>query len=287
MKKVGIEVETQAKRNARAGLGSEISFDGVQLVDRPWFPYLCTEAEHWRWETRDAGHFNFWVALAGTGYLSCEGQMYPIRPGSFFVFSPQQEITAAHYSGPRITRFSAHFLPLQNGKTVQSIVGFPRLGGRIRSLSLLQRKIDVIMRVAMRRDEEELLSEKVYQLIEQICLEGALREDAALDERVARAIQIFRENPASVVSMTRLASSLGISRSHFDRLFSKQVGVAPQKFLLNCKMIAAKRLLESSSLRVGEIGEMLGYSDIYFFSRQFKEQCGSSPQNYRSALVSV
>ena len=266
-------------------LRPDSAFDAIQLVDRPWFPYLCTETEHWRWETKDATHYNFWVALAGEGYLSCDGQMYPLQPGSFFVFSPQQEIFAAHYSGPRITRFSAHFLPLSEGEIIDSIPGFPALGGQIRSLTLLQRQIDVIMRTAMSRDQDEELARQVYQLIQQFCVQGKATADTALDSRVANAIRIFRENPAAVDSMTAFASSLGISRSHFDRKFTSEVGEPPQKFLLNCKMIHARRLLESSNLRVGEIAEALGYKDIYFFSRQFKACCGSSPQHYRKSLL--
>ncbi len=85
--------------------------------------------------------------------------------------------------------------------------------------------------------------------------------------------------------MDGFARSLGISRSHFDRAFSHLVGKPPKQFLLNCKMIHARRLLESSSLRVGEIAEALGYRDIYFFSRQFKACCGLSPVNYRKSLL--
>lgn len=264
---------------------SAAGFDGVKLVDRPWFPYLCTEVEHWRWETRDQPHYNFWVAIAGEGYLSCDGQMYPVEPGSFFVFSPGQEISAAHYSGPRITRFSAHFLPTLGGEVVDAVDCFPVLGGKIESLSLLQQQIDVVMRTAIRRHDDAKLTELIHQLIVQACGQTEIDAGASLDPRVAKAIRLFREDPASVESMDDFARSLGISRSHFDRAFSKLVGTPPQKFLLNCKMIQARRLLESSSLRVGEIAEALGYKDIYFFSRQFKASCGSSPQNYRNSLI--
>ncbi|MBT8044785.1 MAG: AraC family transcriptional regulator [Verrucomicrobiae bacterium] len=267
-----------------------IAFDGIKLVDRPWFPYLCTEVEHWRWETHDQAHYNFWVALSGEGYLSCDGTMYPVQPGSFFVFSPQQQISAAHYSGPRITRFSAHFLPTLRGKILPSVDCFPLLGGKIDSLPLIQRQIDVVMRTAISRQDDANLANLLYQLIAQSCGRLDITGDSGstvlnpIDPRVAEAIHIFREDPASVASMDAMARQLGISRSHFDRAFSSQAGQPPQQFLLNCKMIHARRLLESSSLRVGEIAEALGYNDIYFFSRQFKTFCGLSPMNTVSRL---
>jgi AraC-like DNA-binding protein len=55
--------------------------------------------------------------------------------------------------------------------------------------------------------------------------------------------------------------------------------------LVSCKMIEARRYLESSEMRIGEIADRLGYRDIYFFSRQFKGFYGMSPVAYRQRLV--
>jgi len=264
-----------------------LDFDSLQLVDRPWFPYLCTEVEYWQWQTAGEDHFNFWLALAGEGYLSCDGQAFRIQPGSFFIFSPHQNINAAHHAGPRITRFSAHFFPLRLGARLKQLPGLPLLGGTVDSLAVVQRQIDVIMRIALRREDDAMLARKLYELILQAAglsggLAGAGR--AALSPVVSEALRVFREHPASVESIEAFARGLGSSRSHFDREFTAQVGQPPRQFLINCKIIEARRYLESSSLRVGEIAEALGYKDIYFFSRQFKQLVGVSPVQYRRGL---
>ncbi|MGJ8654329.1 MAG: helix-turn-helix domain-containing protein [Opitutaceae bacterium] len=261
-------------------------FDSVELVDRPWFPYLCTEVENWQWKTAGDGHYNLWVALSGDGYLTCDGETFRIKPGMFFIFSPQQNVSAAHYSGPRITRFSAHFHPLSQGERVASLgQASPMLGYEAQSLEALRRRVDALMRIAMRREDDATLSEHLYQLIREVCSGVDLAEQVMVHPRVAEAIRVFRESPSSVDSIDVLAKQLGISRSHFDREFSNQVGQAPKQFLINCKLIEAKRYLESSQLRVGEIAEALGYKDIYFFSRQFKQFCGMSPLQYRQSFT--
>ncbi|MDQ8195041.1 AraC family transcriptional regulator [Coraliomargarita sp. SDUM461004] len=260
------------------------SYSSIEVVDRPWFPYLCTEVEHWEWRTSGDGHYNFWMALSGEGYLRCETQTFRIFPGAFFIFSPKQNISAAHYSGPRITRFSAHFHPLCNGERTSQITDLPQLGGQVQSLSQAQRQIDVIMRIALRRDNDTVLAHKLYNFIAQCTGQNHVNTEAALNERVSEALRIFREAPASVESIAQIAQQLGVSRSHFDREFTRQTGQAPKHFLINCKMIEARRYLESSHLRVGEIAEALGYKDIYFFSRQFKQLVGKSPLQYRKEL---
>ncbi len=266
-------------------LRDDFPFDAIECVDRPWFPYLCTEVEHWQWNTAGDGHFNFWVALSGDGYLTCDGETFRIRPGMFFIFSPQQTISAAHYSGPRITRFSAHFHPLKGGRQLRGLGDdFRVLGQEARSLAVLRRRIDAVMRIAMRREDDAVLAEYLHQLIREMCGASDAIPEVMLHPRVAEAIRVFREAPSSVHSIDELARGLGVSRSHFDREFSNQVGQAPKQFLINCKIIEARRYLESSHLRVGEIAEALGYKDIYFFSRQFKQCCGVSPVKYRQSL---
>ncbi|TVP76298.1 MAG: AraC family transcriptional regulator [Puniceicoccaceae bacterium] len=264
---------------------SSRAFDGLELVDRPWFPYLCTEVEHWQWETKGDPHFNLWIAVAGRGYLACDGRTYPIEPGSFFIFSPKQEISAAHYSGQRITRFSAHFHPTRAGERLHDVDGLPSLGETAHSVDVLRKQVDRIMRIALRREDDQTLADTLYRLI-QNCLGQPLRSSAgSIDPRIARAIQIFRDAPASVESIDHLAGSLGLSRSHFDRTFAAQVGQAPNQFLINCKMIHARRLIEGTQLRIGEIAQSLGYKDIYFFSRQFKAHYSTAPSQYRNTVV--
>jgi AraC-like DNA-binding protein len=254
-----------------SALAPPFSFSRIELVDRPWFPYMCTEVEHWVWETKGDEHFNFWVALSGEGYLTCDEQTFAIKPGSFFIFSPRQRISAAHYGGPPITRFSAHFLPVVDSQITEKVPELPLLGGFLSTLEKLHKQIDLIMRIAIHREDDEALAQKLYYLIEHCYTHYELGIETLIDADVAEAIRSFRTEPASILSITEIAKELGLSRSHFDRKFTKQVGHPPQKFLLNCKMIHARRLLESSQLRIGEVAETLGYRDIYFFSRQFKQ----------------
>lgn len=258
-------------------------FDGVRLVDRPWFPYLCTEVENWQWKATVEGHFNLWMVLAGEGYLNCDESTYRLRPGMFFVFSPGQRIFAAHYSGPRITRFAAHFRPTLAGREVSAGLPFPILAREMKSTGRMQRSVEAIMRQAFSGPEqEEALAERFHRLLVRICDNRGENARTAFHPGVGRAVRRMQRETAGIRTIDELAREIGISRSHFDREFSRQVGVAPKRFLLSCRMAAARRLLESSDLRVGEVAEELGYSDIYFFSRQFKRFFGRSPMRYRT-----
>lgn len=50
----------------------------------------------------------------------------------------------------------------------------------------------------------------------------------------------------------------------------------------NLKIEEAKKIMDyNSSIKIGEIAEMLGYSNQYYFSKAFKSSQGMSPQEYK------
>ena len=83
---------------------------------------------------------------------------------------------------------------------------------------------------------------------------------------------------------SRLARAVHYSPVHFGRLFRRFVGETPSAFLIRARMDAAKSLLRGSSASITQIAEYLGYGDVYFFSKQFREKVGSPPSEYRHAV---
>ena len=75
------------------------------------------------------------------------------------------------------------------------------------------------------------------------------------------------------------AQMCGLSKSHFIRLFHKYIGTPPQKYRTEITMHEARHLLKSNS--VSSTANILGYSDVFYFSRIFKKLMGLSPAAYR------
>lgn len=93
----------------------------------------------------------------------------------------------------------------------------------------------------------------------------------------------IREDPARSPSVAELADRVGVTPDHFTRLFRETLGVVPLAYIITARIDRARQLLLESSLSVTEIAAALGYSDVYFFSRQFKQRTGTSPARFRVA----
>lgn len=104
------------------------------------------------------------------------------------------------------------------------------------------------------------------------------------DETVLRAQQWLQDNLASPLSITELASELGISQRTLNRRFHQATGTGPQAYLQKLRIGAARDLLRHSNLSVSEIAWQVGLQDISHFSRLFRAHAGVSPARYREAV---
>lgn len=83
------------------------------------------------------------------------------------------------------------------------------------------------------------------------------------------------------VTLESLAASYRISVSYLSHVFKAATGIPIMRYLLCCRIDAAKKHLAESELSVGEIAKLCGFHDISNFGRTFKKETGLSPREYR------
>ncbi|MBQ7039874.1 MAG: helix-turn-helix transcriptional regulator [Clostridia bacterium] len=84
----------------------------------------------------------------------------------------------------------------------------------------------------------------------------------------------------NTLRVDKLAKMSGISTKHFETLFFRKFSMTPKEYIILLKIEKAKELLQNQQLLIGDIAIMLGYSDIYHFSKIFKSKTGYSPREY-------
>ncbi|MNV82907.1 Arabinose operon regulatory protein [compost metagenome] len=87
------------------------------------------------------------------------------------------------------------------------------------------------------------------------------------------------------ITIHELAEIAYMHPNYFIRLFKQQIGVPPIQYITRKKITKAKELLRSTQRSVGEIAHDLGFSDLYYFSKQFKKNVGQSPSEFRQGTV--
>lgn len=82
------------------------------------------------------------------------------------------------------------------------------------------------------------------------------------------------------LSVAQLSELCGISPEYFRSLFRKKYGASPVKYINGLKISRAKELLLSGMYSVSAAAEMSGFSDMCYFSKEFKKATGVSPSKF-------
>lgn len=100
-------------------------------------------------------------------------------------------------------------------------------------------------------------------------------------QKIAPAIEIIHnEFLMSDLSVGMLGKACGMGESYFQKLFKKIYGISPKKYIIQLKINHACELLCLGAYSVSQIAELCNFSDVYFFSRQFKEYVGVPPTQF-------
>jgi AraC-like DNA-binding protein len=94
-------------------------------------------------------------------------------------------------------------------------------------------------------------------------------------------LRYIRENFREEIDFGALACDLGFSSAYLSKIFTKNKGESPIRFLTSIRMKEAKRLLADTDESIARVGELCGYPDQFYFSRTFRKEVGENPTKYR------
>ncbi len=230
-------------------------------------------------------HFDGYYALqfmnAGAIDLYYEAEHYalsgkwfwPTNPGPRTRYHPAAghkfwEHRYVAFKGPLVQRWIADGLLLVKPQPIP--------GGRD-----FAAPFDELLAQAMRTDRWGNL--RAVNLLERLLIELAeLRAQAP-----ARALwleQLIAELDASddfLPDYQQIADKLKMGLSTLRRRFKQETGQPLHDYLLHRRVMRARTLLDETDLPIKEIAAQLGYSDVYFFTRQFHRFLGLPPAAFR------
>lgn len=102
---------------------------------------------------------------------------------------------------------------------------------------------------------------------------------------VTRPIRIAKnyieENYMMNLSLEEIGKIVGLTPTYLSTVFKKETGSSFIEYLSEVRISQAKSLLRNPDLRVSDICEMVGYSDVKYFTKSFIRHTGLKPNEYR------
>ncbi|OCI90905.1 hypothetical protein A6U85_25345 [Agrobacterium sp. 13-626] len=90
---------------------------------------------------------------------------------------------------------------------------------------------------------------------------------------------------AGPLPLSELADEAGMSPFHFARTFAMTTGWSPHKFILRRRIRRAVELFAETSMSVGEIADMLGFTHHSHLARTMRRYIGITPDMLRNRIL--
>ncbi|MFA9380594.1 MAG: helix-turn-helix domain-containing protein [Acetanaerobacterium sp.] len=102
-------------------------------------------------------------------------------------------------------------------------------------------------------------------------------DSSTVDKRIKRVLRYIIDHYAEPLTVQGMADFTGLSAMYFGNFFRKETGMSFRQYLTSIRLNHAEDMLHSGEYNVNEVSVACGFSDIFYFSKVFKESRGISP----------
>ena len=106
--------------------------------------------------------------------------------------------------------------------------------------------------------------------------------EGLLSPPILNAVKIMKRWIERPRSLPDIAREVGMSTSHFSRLFKKETGLAPGDYYIRCRVNAARKFITTTDLSLAEIANRCGFGTGQYLATCFRRVTGRSPSSFRN-----
>ena len=246
----------------------------------------------WRIHGHSHPHYELLYVITGSQHINYQGKDYTAREHDLIIYEPRHE----HVEWSASEVFEVYVVRFSKSDVRKCSLPFPKIDGPLLPMGdqhedmmfLLDRYCGEFYQPGS--NHEALMTAYLTQLTvmcdRQINGYEMPRWSGIADEpraRLYKVLESIHNSVGSHMDLNDLALTANLSVSHFSRLFKDEFGESPKHYLIRQRMEKAKDLLKNTTQSAQSIAKELGYDNIYFFYRQFKQHTGMTSSEFRDS----
>ncbi len=99
---------------------------------------------------------------------------------------------------------------------------------------------------------------------------------------ISKSIRYIDHNIHEKILVSDVVRYVGLEHSYFYRVFKKNVGMSPEKYIIERRIEMAKKYIQAG-VDIKNIPSLVGISDIYYFYKCFKKVTGMTPSQHKNS----
>ncbi len=224
---------------------------------------------------------------SGTIYIN--DKTFHVRKEDIVLYYPQQEHRETADEGKNLK--SIFFAIKSNNEILNNIIEFATLPNVLhtgRSYRKFSTLFDLLIRESQNKDI--MFSDEISNCICKTILLEMMQLSASMSipQKVNKLYESIRSyidlHFTEEFQLKDVCEKLFINKFYVSKLFKSYMGITPARYIVEKRLELAKKLLTDTNLSVNEISEEIGYGDVYYFSKLFKQETGYSPKAFRNMM---
>jgi AraC family transcriptional regulator, arabinose operon regulatory protein len=243
------------------------------------------------WECRGKEEIFLLVfCVRGAGLVLLAGGKVPIANDQYFIVPPEEgfkfypvgmnrnRFLVAGFGGKTARHLAREF------SIVRNLV--PSINNMVANREMLFEEIFNNLSKGFHNQNREYVNLCFGHLLATFVYANRTSDDLADESSpvVRRAVSFLERNVYRRLSLKQVANEAGYSPTYLSALFRKETNYAPLSYFSHLKILKACEFLDYTPMKVKEISYRLGYTDPYYFTRDFKKKVGMSPRQYRNRI---
>lgn len=118
---------------------------------------------------------------------------------------------------------------------------------------------------------------RLFSCFEEVCS----RNYSLQDSKILQAKEYMNLHFKEKDCIAKAAEEYGVTLRRFNDIFKNNFQTTPNQYIINHKINLAQKLLYSKELSIGDVSDLCGFEDIYYFSKTFKKVTGQTASAFR------
>ncbi len=212
------------------------------------------------------------LQLSGSAEHRFKDRTFTIKKGDLYFLNRDEDYDVSVLE--KTNAFSVHFTTYEPISTTSFCIPCGTPAEYLKSLERIEQLTN------SKTDEHRLTAE--FHLFCSKVIKCRQRIYSPKDNRMNQAFEYLRAHFKEKGCLDQAALLCQLSRRRFNDLFRKEYQITPNRYLILLKIDFAKKLLQTEYLQLSEISSLCGFSDLYYFSKVFKQETGMTPGEFKS-----
>lgn len=220
--------------------------------------------------------------LEGKGVYVVNGKEYPLCAGEGFLITPQACCTYVADEHEPWKYIYASFRGIDDTALVTS-AGLDQNNVTFSfDIATLQPMLYAMHSAGKKNEARGYDVTGWFFLIMSTLIANNLKTPPSDEGYITKVKRYVEDNYPFAITVTSMASHVGLERSYLYKLFMRAMGISPSDYLRQFRLKRATELLKDKRMSVADIAYAVGFSDISHFYRAFSKQYGMTPKKYRT-----